>query len=219
MKKYDTKRIVTLGMLAAIAYVACAVIHIHVVSFLSYEPKDVILLITGLLFGPVDALIVTVLVCLVEFMTISSTGPIGLLMNVISSASFAVTAGMIYQKNRTLKGAIVSVGVGVVVMTCIMMVWNYLITPLYQGVPREVVAGMLIPVFLPFNLIKGFLNAGITLLLYKPVVMTLRQAKLVPGENTRAKGSFNKNSILMIALSVLLIATAVLWLLAINGKL
>lgn len=219
MKKYDTKRIVTLGMLAAIAYVACAVIHIHVVSFLSYEPKDVILLITGLLFGPVDALIVTVLVCLVEFMTISSTGPIGLLMNIISSASFAVTAGMIYQKNRTLKGAIVSVGVGVVVMTCIMMVWNYLITPLYQGVPREVVAGMLIPVFLPFNLIKGFLNAGITLLLYKPVVMTLRQAKLVPGENTRTKGSFNKNSILMIALSVLLIATAVLWLLAINGKL
>ena len=85
MKKYDTKRLVTLAMMAAIAYAAVAFIRIPAVSFLKYEPKDVILVITGFLFGPLDAMIVTLVVSLVEMVTISETGPIGLLMNVISS--------------------------------------------------------------------------------------------------------------------------------------
>ena len=42
-----------------------------------------------------------------------------------------------------------------------------------MGYPREAVAELLIPVFLPFNLLKGGLNTGITLVLYKPVVSTL----------------------------------------------
>ena len=58
-------------------------------------------------------------------------------------------------------------------MVLSMMFWNYLITPLHMGYPREAVAELLIPVFLPFNLLKGGLNTGITLVLYKPVVSTL----------------------------------------------
>ena len=102
MKKYDTKRLVTLAMMTAIAYLAVAFIRIPAVSFLKYEPKDVILVITGFLFGPLDALVITVIVALVEMMTISTTGPIGLLMNVIASASFACTAAAVYQKNLSL---------------------------------------------------------------------------------------------------------------------
>ena len=112
MKKYDTKRLVTLAMMAAIAYAAVALIRIPAVSFLKYEPKDVILVITGFLFGPLDAMIVTLVVSLVEMVTISETGPIGLLMNVISSASFVGVAAAIYHKNRTLKGALVGLGIG-----------------------------------------------------------------------------------------------------------
>lgn len=45
-----------------------------------------------------------------------------------------------------------------------MLFWNYLIAPLYMGYSREAVAGLLLPAFLPFNLIKGCLNAAGTLL-------------------------------------------------------
>ena len=66
-----------------------------------------------------------------------------------------------------------------------MLLWNYLLTPIYMGYPREAVAAMLPTTFLPFNLIKGGLNAAITMLLYKPVVTTLRKAGLAPSSIAR----------------------------------
>ena len=218
MKKYDTKRIVTLGLMAALAFAAVALIRIPAVSFLKYEPKDVLLAITGFLFGPIDALIVTVVVSLVEMATVSTTGPIGLLMNVISSCSFVCIAAALYQKRRTLKGAVIGLGIGVVIMTAIMILWNYLITPIYQGVPRPVVAGMLVPVFLPFNLVKGTLNAALTMLLYKPVVETLRKAKLAPQSDHAAEHTGKaaiKPSVLVISLFVA--ATCIMIFLVMSG--
>ena len=57
-----------------------------------------------------------------------------------------------------------------------MMLWNWLLTPLYMGVPREEVVKLLLPAFLPFNFIKGGLNAAITILLYKPALSALGRA-------------------------------------------
>lgn len=218
MKKYDTKRLVTMGLLTALAFAAVALIRIPAVSFLSYEPKDVILAIAGFLFGPVDALIVTVIVSVIEFLTISGTGPIGLLMNVVSSASFVCTASFIYEKNRTLKGALIGLGAGVVTMTAVMILWNYLITPFYQGVPREVVAGMLVPVFLPFNLVKSVLNAALTMLLYKPVVETLRKARLAPASKGGPKGGQGRTfSPAVVIVSLFIAVTCILIFLVMSG--
>ena len=69
---------------------------------------------------------------------------------------------------------------GTIFMTLVMLAWNYVLTPIYMGTPRAAVATMLIPVFLPFNLLKGSLNAAITLLLYRPLVRGLRSAGLFP---------------------------------------
>ena len=219
MKRYDTKRIVTLGLMAALAFAAVALIRIPAVSFLSYEPKDVLLAITGFLFGPIDALLVTVVVSFVEMVTISTTGPIGLLMNVISSCSFICVAAAVYQKQRTLKSAVMGLVIGVFVMTAVMILWNYLITPIYQGVPRQVVADMLVPVFLPFNLVKGTLNAALTMLLYKPVVETLRKARLAPQSNSAGSHTGKaaiKPSVVVVSLFVA--ATCILIFLAMSGK-
>ena len=49
-----------------------------------------------------------------------------------------------------------------------------------MGIPREAVTAMLIPVFLPFNLIKGGLNAALTIMLYKAVRFALDKSKLLP---------------------------------------
>ena len=141
-------------------------------------------LLYTLIFLP--AIIVTVIVSLIEMITISSTGPIGLLMNVLSTCAFVVPAALFYRSKRKFSSAVVGLILGIVCMAIIMVLWNWLITPLYMGVPRETVVGMLLPVFLPFNLIKGAINAAITLLLYHPIVSALRKANLVPQSTSKA---------------------------------
>ena len=49
--KFNTKQIAMIGMLCAIAFVAVALIRIPVVSFLKYEPKDVIVAMGGFKIG------------------------------------------------------------------------------------------------------------------------------------------------------------------------
>ena len=68
-----------------------------------------------------------------------------------------------------------------------MLLWNRLVVPVYQGTPRDAVADMLLPVFLPFNGAKSAINAVLTLLVYKPVARALRHAKLVPQSEGRTR--------------------------------
>ena len=180
MQDKRTKKMVTLAMLAALSYLLMVFIRIPLVSFLKYEPKDVIITIGAFIYGPVEGFLISLVVSIVEMVTVSDTGWIGAVMNLVSTVSFACIAGLVYKKNRTLKGAVIGLALGLVSMVIVMLLWNYLLTPLYMGYPREAVVAMLPTVFLPFNLIKGGLNAALTILIYKPVVTTLRKAHLVP---------------------------------------
>ncbi len=175
-----TKKLTTLAMLTALSYLVVATIRIPVVMFLKYEPKDVIITIGGFIFGPIEGFLISAVVSLIEMASVSDTGVIGAIMNLVSTSAFVLPAAIIYRKNRTLKGAVIGLVTAVFVMTGVMLLWNYLLTPIYMGYPREAVAALLAPVFLPFNLLKGGLNAVITMLLYKPVVTGLRKANLVP---------------------------------------
>ena len=105
-------------------------------------------------------------------------------------------------------------GRGVAALTVMMLLWNYFITPLYMNTPREVVAAMLVPVFLPFNLVKGGMNMAATLLLYKPVVTALRRTGLVPpstshGQSRRASAGFFLFALVLLATFILF--ALVLW--------
>ncbi len=175
-----TKRLTTLAMLGAIAYVVMVVGRIPMVMFLKYDPKDIIITIGGFIYGPMTAFVISAVVSLVEMVTVSDTGFYGLFMNIVSTCAFACTASLIYKKKHTLFGAVLGLSVACLFMTALMLLWNYYITPLYLQMPTEAVAAMLIPVFLPFNLIKGALNAAGTMLIYKPVTQTLRKANLIP---------------------------------------
>ncbi len=172
----QTKKLTTVGMFCALAYATTVVGRVPLVLFLKYDPKDIIIAISGLIFGPFTSFSVALIVSLVEMFTISENGILGFLMNVISSCSFACTAAFIYKKNPKPSGAIGGLLCGWGCMVLVMLLWNYLIAPLYMGCPREAVAELLIPAFLPFNLIKGGFNAAITMILYKPIVMALRRA-------------------------------------------
>lgn len=180
MKHEQIRKLTVLAMLTALAYVAVALLRIPAVSFLKYEPKDVIIAFGGFLYGPLSALCISAVVSFVEMLTISDTGWIGMVMNVLSSAAFACTAAWVYQKRHTLSGAVIGLVLGALLTTAVMLLWNYALTPLYLGSPRADVAMMLVPVFLPFNLFKGTLNGAITILLYRPLVQGLRKAGLFP---------------------------------------
>ena len=206
------KKMVTLAMLAAIAYLIVNLVRIPVVLFLKYEPKDVIITIGGFLFGPMASFIISFVVSLLEMVTISDTGIIGGIMNLISTCSFACVAAFIYKKQHTLKGAILGLGLGSLLMVAIMLLWNWLITPLYMGVDRSTVEGMLIPAFLPFNLLKAGLNSALTIGLYKPLSTALRRIGLV---ETHAKSS--KTGVYLFSGALLI--TCILLLLVLQGKL
>lgn len=201
-------------MLCALAYVAVVFGRIPLILFLKYDPKDVIIAIGGLIFGPLTSFTVALIVSLIELFTISDNGILGCIMNVISSCSFACTAAFLYKKRHKLSGAIIGLLCGWACMVAAMMLWNYLITPIYMGVPREEVAKMLIPAFLPFNLIKGGLNAAITMLLYKPVVTVLRRSHLIETEHAVGKTKINVGVVLA---ALLIIASCVLLILVLNG--
>ena len=177
--RFSVKNLVLIAMLAAVAYLMVALIRIPVVLFLNYEPKDVIITIGGFLLGPMASFLVSLVVSLVEMVTFSSTGPIGALMNLLSTCAFTCTAAVIYKKRHTMTGAILGLGLGAVTMIVVMLLWNWLITPLYMGVSRQAVEGMLLPVFLPFNTLKACLNSAFVLILYKPLVSALRKTGLV----------------------------------------
>jgi len=179
-KRLDVRKMTLMAMICAVAITAVAVIRIPIVAFLYYEPKDVAIAIGGFLLGPFAALLMSIVVSFIEMLTISADGFYGLLMNIISTSTFVCTAAFIYKKNRTMAGAVIGLIVGIAVNVPVMLLWNYLVVPLYLGVPRQAVAGMLVPIFLPFNLVKGVLNAAFIMLLYKPLSAALKKAGMFP---------------------------------------
>jgi len=213
-KGFTTKEMTTLAMLTAIAYVLVCTVRIPVVLFLKYEPKDVVITIGGFLLGPMASLISSAVVSLIEMVTISDTGPIGAIMNFLSTCSYACLAAWVYRRKHTIHGAIGGLIFGSVVMTMLMLLWNYLITPLYMGVSRQDVAGLLIPAFLPFNLLKAGLNSAITLLLYKPLVNGLRKAGLASPSNS---GTTGRKTPGVLVFAAILLATCVLAFLVMRG--
>ena len=213
--KLSVKKLCVLAMLAAVSFIVANTLYISIfpaAPFLKYEPKDVIITIGGFLYGPLASLLISVVVSLPE-MLISGSGPIGGVMDILSTCSFACVAALLYKRRHTLAGAVSGLALGSVLMVIAMLLWNWLVSPLYMGVERAVIESMLLPIFLPFNLLKTGLNSALVLFLYKPVVTALRKAGLVEAP---AKGKGASRLGIYLFAAVLLI-TCVLLILVIKG--
>ena len=213
--KLSVKKLCVLAMLAAIAFILSNTLYISIfpsAPFLKYEPKDVVITIGGFLYGPLASLLIGIVVSIPEVL-FSGTGPIGCLMDVLSSCSFACVAALLYKRRHTLAGAVSGLALGSVLMVIAMLLWNWLVSPLYMGVERAVIESMLLPIFLPFNLLKTGLNSALVLFLYKPVVTALRKAGLVEAP-TKNKGTSRLGIYLFAAV---LLITCVLLILVIKG--
>ena len=216
--RLDTKQLVTLAMLSAIAYAVMFMSKAlpSVNGFLDFDFKDVIICVGGFIYGPLAAALMSILVAFIELVTIRSTGLWGFLMNCLATCAFCCTACYVYKKRHTQRGAVLGLALGVVCLVVVMLLWNFLITPIYTGYPREVVTAMLLPVFLPFNLAKGGMNMAVTLLLYKPIVTALRRAKLAPPSHSQGQPG-KKGSAGSLLFSAALLATFVTLALVLMG--
>lgn len=143
--------------------------------FLEYDPADIPIFITTFAFGPLAGFLLTVVVSVVQGLTVSAqSGGIGILMHILATGSFVLVAGSIYTRKRSLKGAFFALLCGTLIMTAAMTLFNILITPLYMNVPREQVLGLLLPAIVPFNLTKAAINSVVTFVLCQPLSPILR---------------------------------------------
>lgn len=217
-QRISTRNMAVIAMFSAVSFVAVLISRIipDVAGFLSYDPKDAVIVIAGFIMGPMASVAISLIVSFIEMITISTTGPYGFLMNVVSTCAFAVPAAWFYKKNHSQKGAVIGLLFSVVVLVICMAIWNYVVTPYYMGVERQMVADMMFTVFVPFNLAKGGINAGLSLLLYRPIVGSLRKAGLVEQSSSSHKKTFSAGFTLFAAA---VIVTFVLLLLVLLGVL
>ena len=213
MKKTDIKKIAVSAIIIALAFVVTMLTASFKVQFLSLDLKDAVLSVISLLFGPYYGILSVLAVSLLEFVTISSTGWYGLVMNIISSGTFALTIGFIYKYKRSFTGAIIAAVCTMFSVTAVMLLANIFITPFYlelMGVPRSMAIEMLPTVLLPFNLCKAALNSALTLLIYKPFTTALKKCKLVDTNNT-VKYKFNIKSALLTVISLIIIICVIIY--------
>lgn len=175
------KKITTIGILCALAMIVNMFAFmplVPTVTWLTYDPKDIIIVIGGFIYGPMTAFLMSGICSVLEIMFKGGT-ILDILMNMISTCSFACVAAAIYKHQHTKKGAMLGLLAGVILTVINMAIWNYIVTPIYYGMPREAVVALMLPGIIPFNLLKAGLNAGITLFLYKSIVTILRQTHFV----------------------------------------
>lgn len=212
--KIANRQLTSIALLCAMSYLAMLLFRIPVVLFLKYEPKDIIITLGGFIFGPLTAALISVIVSFLEMITVSDTGFIGLIMNILATCSFACTASYIYKHKHTMQGALLGLISGTLVLTATMLVWNYIFLPIFLGFPRTEVLKFLVPAILPFNLVKGFLNTALILLLYKHTVTALRHNNLLPPSADSSQPQ-NKTEIIIVAGFILL--TCILVILSFRG--
>jgi len=190
--------------------------------FLSFDVKDAVVTLAGLLFGPIYSLSISVVVALLEFITMGETGFWGLLMDILSTATFSTVCALIYKYKKNIWGAMTGLVSSVFAMTAVMLIFNIFITPIYMKVDRSTVIALLPTLFLPFNVVKGIMNAAIVMILYKPISRAVKASRVL-GAPTERRAVDKKQqtimSLLMPGIGLVLIAISVLvFIFVLNGS-
>ena len=212
-KLTSVRNITAIGLFYAIAFILCLVFHFKAM-FLTFDLKDSVITVGAMLLGPVPGLIMSVIVSLLDFLLIPSstgTGVYGLMMDIISSASFVCIGSWIYTYRRTMGGAVIGMVSSVLGMTAIMMGANILITPYYMGATTGEVIALIPTLLLPFNLTKAVFNAALVFILYNPIAKAMRLARFVPVGKSEGKSKNVSLTLAVTAVGVIVGAAALLY--------
>ena len=174
----EAKKISRLAVLSALSIILMFMVRFPLIPaapFLEYEPGDVPALIAAFLFGPGAGLLVTLVVSIIQAVTVSAaSGWIGAIMHFVATGTMVVVAGFIYKRFHNFNGAVVALVFGSLCMTTVMVPLNLFFTTKFMSVPVETVRAMIFPIIVPFNLLKATLNSFLTVIVYKPMGNFLR---------------------------------------------
>lgn len=188
-KTVDKSRLLTgCGMLAAVAivlqYIEIAIPLMP--SFIKLDLSDLPELIGAYAYGPAAGVTIAAVKNLIHMLASQSVG-VGELSNFLLGIAFAFTAGFVYKRIRTKKGALLAGVLASFVMGLISYPVNlFVIYPLYYKVmnfPEPAILAMyqaLLPsvgsisdallIFnLPFTVVKGLLCVMLSMVIYKPL--------------------------------------------------
>lgn len=171
---WSTKRIAITALFCAVAAISTLFLEFPIlpgVTFLKYDPSAIIALIAGFAFGPATGIVVSTIPYLPHVAT--QSGIYGMVMAIIATLSLVLPASLVYQRMTSFKGALIGMAVGAVCCLIATIGANLIITPIYMGVGVEAVIEMIIPILLPFNLLKIAINCVVCALVYKPVAKAL----------------------------------------------
>lgn len=187
-KQLNVRQLTGVAMLSAVAF-ALQFLEFSIPimpAFIKLDFSDLPELIGAFAYGPWAGVVIALIKNLLH-LPLSSSMYIGELSNFILGAVFSLTAGVLYQRKKTKKGAVLASVAASILMGAVSVVTNYfLIYPLYYsvlGFPEPAVLAMyqailpstknifqaLILFNLPFTVIKGLVCALVCILIYKPL--------------------------------------------------
>ncbi len=182
-KPSKTHLIVGCGVLAA---AATALQYLEIpspVSFIALDFSDLPALLGAFAYGPIAGVLIELIKNLIH-LAASRSGYVGELSNFILGAVFTLTAGLIYQKHKTKKGAILGGVIGALVMAAVSYPSNlFVVYPFYYNfMPKEAVLGVYQALFkvknietailvynVPFTFLKGLISVAVSAFIYKPL--------------------------------------------------
>jgi len=167
--RWSTKQLVTMALMCAIA-ILLSFIEFPIfpaASFLKLDISFVPSAVMGFAYGSGPGVLVGV-ACAVAHGAITGNW-VGCLMNIIACCAFVIPASIIYKRNRTFKGAMIGLVVSIVCLVVAAIIANLAIDPTFYGIPFDVVAGLIVPAILPFNIIKGMVISVLTAIVYKSI--------------------------------------------------
>ena len=179
------------AMLSAVAYLL-AFVEFPVPlspSFARMDLSDFPALIGAFAFGPLSGLLIELVKNTLQLLT-TSTGGIGEIANFLMGASYVVAAGVLYKHRKTKKTALLACITASFVMGAAAALANYFILlPLFESfMPLDQLIAsfaeflpfihteldvVLFNAF-PFNLLKGLVIGGVTMLIYKRLTPILK---------------------------------------------
>lgn len=173
MKKKRIDFIVKVGVFSAIAFVLQVIgsmMAIKVSGFLEVEISDLPAMIISLAIGPFAGVMVELIKNLLHT-TMTSTGFVGEFANFVVNGVFVFVLGTLYRKNRTKKGAIISLIFATIALSVIGIFVNmFIMLPLYMpGADFTARLNLALYTIAPFNIARGTILSLITILIYKRI--------------------------------------------------
>lgn len=165
----DTRKAMLTAMLSAIAVILAISFHVPIIpaaTYLEYDMADIPILFITLSLGIPYGLIATTIVSVLQGIAASASGIIGIIMHIFATSILVIVSGLIYKKFNSIVGLIVALIVGIIAWVVGMVIFNIIFTPIFLGTPREAVIKMLVPITIPFNLIKAGANSVAGAILY-----------------------------------------------------